>query len=85
MDNGLELDSARCLAKKGDFDHALGFINGVLLEDPKNTEALFLQGGIYLKLGRPAQAMESWEKILAINPSHQKAHEWVERLQHKHS
>ena len=83
VDIGAELDTARNLAKRGDFDHALGCINGVLLENPKNTEALFLQGGIYLKLERPGQAMESWQKVLAVDPSHRKAREWVERLQRK--
>ena len=83
VDIGVELDTARNLAKRGDFDHALGSVNGILLENPKNTEALFLQGGIYLKLGRPGQAMESWQKVLGVNPSHEKAREWVARLQRK--
>lgn len=83
LDVRKELEEARQFAKKGDYDHAMGNVNGVLMEEPHNTDALFMQGAIYLKLDRLGQAVDAWERTLVIDPDHAKAHEWLNKVLHK--
>jgi Tfp pilus assembly protein PilF len=64
---------AKALARTGQFDEAV--------QDFKQAEAAFPQdaqvhndfGELYLRMGKPAEALEQFDKALAANPTHSTA------------
>jgi putative PEP-CTERM system TPR-repeat lipoprotein len=45
-----------------------------LASEPRSTDALLFQGDLLRAQDRPDQALASYDKVLAINPSHRSAH-----------
>ncbi len=67
------LKEGAALAQSGQFDEARSIFEAILLENPDNTEALFLKGACFYKQGNHVGASESWYQVLSIDPNHAKA------------
>ena len=61
--------AGRLLMKAGRFEDALAFLEQARLADEDEAvERRFLLGAVYMRLGRPREAAEQYEAILAIRP-----------------
>lgn len=69
------LAQARYLAGQRDFDGAMAMIEQVIAKSPSNHEAWKLKGDIFIFLKkRPVEALEAYQKALAIKPDFLPAH-----------
>jgi Tfp pilus assembly protein PilF len=66
--SGAVLTDAVEMAKGGDFDGALGKVNGVLKADPKNLNGYILRAAIYSQKKMWAQAQQDFITALQIDP-----------------
>jgi glyoxylase-like metal-dependent hydrolase (beta-lactamase superfamily II) len=70
---GLEtpfLDGATQLAEDGLLEEALFYIKKALAAEGENSEAQELQALLLNDLGRPQEALEAFDQVLAKNPDH---------------
>jgi tetratricopeptide (TPR) repeat protein len=58
------------------WEDAAGAFAGALELDPRHEDSLYSRGNCLLELGRYAEAKESWEALLAVNPRSSRA--WVQ-------
>ena len=64
-----DLAAGRLLMKAGRFEDALAFLKQARPADEDEAiERRFLLGAVYMRLGRPREAAEQYEAILAIRP-----------------
>ena len=64
-----DLAAGRLLVKAGRFEDALVFLKQANPADEEETiERRFLLGAVYMRLGKPREAAEQYEGILAIRP-----------------
>ena len=64
-----DLAAGRLLMKAGRFEDALAFLEQARPADEDEAiERRFLLGAVYMRLGRPREAAEQYEAILAIRP-----------------
>lgn len=75
------LDRIRELGREGRADEALGLCDKLIRHAPDNPEVLFLAGALHHSLGRPEEAIGFWRKALAIDPNHERASEWLAKLE----
>jgi len=66
-------ENSLSMYNSGDMAQALGEINKLLAEDPKNTEGLYLRAFIYLNTNNKEKALADYSEILEINPKHEGA------------
>ena len=65
-----DLAAGRLLMKAGRFEDALAFLEQARPADEDEAiERRFLLGAVYMRLGRPREAAEQYEAILAIRPT----------------
>ena len=70
--------SAKVDAK--DYRGAMPILDKIIAKDPRNPDALNLMGFCERKLGNTDEALEYYEKALAIKPSHVGANEYLGEL-----
>ena len=64
-----DLAAGRLLMKAGRFEDALAFLEQARpADEDEAVERRFLLGAVYMRLGRPREAAEQYEAILAIRP-----------------
>jgi tetratricopeptide (TPR) repeat protein len=68
------------LYKAGNADGALNYYLRAAEIQPDNAEAYYNIGGIYLTRQDVARAKEYWRKTLEVNPQHQLAREWLQKI-----
>jgi tetratricopeptide (TPR) repeat protein len=73
----LDLYVASLRAKSGDFDGAVGFLRGLLEASPGDEELLYNLGVVHGEAGRTEAALEYMHQVLAKNPSHPGALNYV--------
>jgi tetratricopeptide (TPR) repeat protein len=79
-----ELYSATLRAKAGDFDGAVSYLEGLLLETPDDDELLYNLGVVYGEAKRTEQAIRYMERAIENNPQNASAlnyvgYTWAER------
>ncbi|MCH7644435.1 MAG: tetratricopeptide repeat protein [Myxococcales bacterium] len=79
-----ELYAATLRAKAGDFDGAVAYLEGLLLEDPDDDELLFNLGMVFGEAKRTQEAIEYMERAIEENPKNASAlnyvgYTWAER------
>lgn len=75
------LDRIRELGRAGRADEALGLCDKVIRHAPDNPEALFLAGALHHSLGRSDEAIRFWRKVVEIDPNHERAAEWLAKVE----
>lgn len=70
--------SAKADAK--DYRGAMPILDKIIAKDPRNPDALNLMGFCERKLGNTDEALEYYEKALAIRPNHVGANEYLGEL-----
>jgi predicted Zn-dependent protease len=76
----LDLDDARALIARNDWDGALKMLKVIVVQQPRNADALNLYGRSLREKGRLREA-ESWYlKALKLRPSHRGANEYLGEL-----
>ena len=70
--------SAKVDAK--DYRGAMPILDKIIAKDPRNPDALNLMGFCERKLGNTDEALEYYEKALAIKPNHVGANEYLGEL-----
>jgi len=63
-----------------DYRGAMSILDKIIVKDPRNPDALNLMGFCERKLGNPDEALEYYEKALAIRPNHVGANEYLGEL-----
>lgn len=79
-----QLYSATLRAKAGDFDGAVAFLEGMLLETPDDDELLYNLGVVYGEAKRTEEAIAYMERAIEQNPNNASAlnyvgYTWAER------
>ena len=64
-----------------DFRIALYAYQDAIMADPKNVAARTKAGTVYAKMGHDPEAMEQWNRALALDPSNQEAQEGLAAAQ----
>ena len=64
---------AKALARSGDFAEAAQDFSQVVAAFPQDAQVHNDFGELYLRMGKPSEALEQFEKALAINPAHSAA------------
>ncbi|TAQ87368.1 hypothetical protein B7494_g4333 [Chlorociboria aeruginascens] len=67
------LASANTHLAKGETNDALTYYDIAISRDPQNYLSHFRRGAAYLSLGRTAQAIQDFDKVLSIKPGHEQA------------
>jgi tetratricopeptide (TPR) repeat protein len=80
----LDLYAASLQAKAGDFDGAVSFLNGLIAQDPGDEELVYNLGVVYGEAGHTDEALRYMQQVLAANPEHAGAlnyvgYSWAER------
>jgi len=70
----------RLYLEQGDPVRALRELRAVLDRAPSLTDALYDAGVCYERLGRTAEAVRAWERVIAIHPDHPTAERARERI-----
>lgn len=70
-----QLKQVRELASAGQFSEAAQNCLQVLRQDPANVLAMELYGELAIDMGKPAEAIVIFQKLLEVTPSHSAAHE----------
>jgi predicted Zn-dependent protease len=76
----LDLDDARALIARNDWDGALGMLKVIVVQQPRNADALNLYGRTLREKGRLREAEASYLKALKLRPSHRGANEYLGEL-----
>jgi Tfp pilus assembly protein PilF len=63
-----------------DYRGAMSILDKIIAKDPRNPDALNLMGFCERKLGNTDEALEYYEKALAIRPNHVGANEYLGEL-----
>jgi len=72
-----ELYSANLRAKAGDFEGAVAFLEGLLLQNPGDDELLFNLGVVFSEAKRTQEALEYMERAIEQNPNNASALNYV--------
>ena len=72
-----ELQRARELESAEHYEQAIPIYLGVLGREPRNLEASLGLGRAYFRCGQPAQAAESFERALQLQPGNPDIVEWL--------
>jgi tetratricopeptide (TPR) repeat protein len=67
---GKELTKAVYLVKSGDHKLAIKFCNQVLQDNPGSVQAHYIKGFAFFKLEEYAQAIESFDKTIDLEPGY---------------
>jgi tetratricopeptide (TPR) repeat protein len=81
---GLYLQQAIALYNKGDCVKAIGLLKKAIAADPKFVRAYTWMGFCYAKLGRSGDAIEAFNRVVALAPRSDDARlarEWISRLE----
>jgi tetratricopeptide (TPR) repeat protein len=68
---------AKAMVDSKDYRGAMPILEKIIAKNPRNADALNLMGFSSRKLGKPDDAMEYYQKALAINPNHIGANEYL--------
>src|SRR5262249_11496472 len=71
---------ASAKAHATDYRGAMTILDKIIAKDPRNPDALNLMGFCERKLGNTDEALEYYEKALAIRPNHVGANEYLGEL-----
>ena len=71
---------ASAKADATDYRGAMTILDKIIAKDPRNPDALNLMGFCERKLGNTDEALEYYEKALAIKPNHVGANEYLVEL-----
>jgi len=71
---------ASAKADATDYRGAMTILDKIIAKDPRNPDALNLMGFCERKLGNTDEALEYYEKALAIKPNHVGANEYLGEL-----
>ena len=66
--------------RQGEIDKATQFLDGLLVENPDNLQALGLRGNLYLAAGDRKAAISAYEKILIADPGNAGARSALARM-----
>jgi tetratricopeptide (TPR) repeat protein len=72
-----DYDSAVRAVKKARYRDAIGYLNTVLADDPKNADALNYMGYSHRKLGDFTKAITYYTQALTVDPDHRGANEYL--------
>jgi tetratricopeptide (TPR) repeat protein len=75
---------AGVLLRRGHFANALVEVSIALRSDPEDSDALYIQGCIYARMGDRDQSIHALEACLGHLPSHKGASELLSELHEKH-
>jgi predicted Zn-dependent protease len=75
-----DLDSARALVDAQKYDEALAALLKLDQESPNNPDILNLIGFSLRKTGKMSEALEYYNRALALNPHHRGANEYLGEL-----
>jgi predicted Zn-dependent protease len=75
-----DLDSARALVDAQKFDEALPALQKLDQESPNNPDILNLIGFSLRKTGKMSEALDYYNRALALNPQHRGANEYLGEL-----
>jgi tetratricopeptide (TPR) repeat protein len=70
-------DHARWRGMLGNVERSVSDYDALLELDPRDVQALINRGVMLQQLGRDAEALESWDRAVAADPSYPNA--WVKR------
>ncbi|TPX09603.1 uncharacterized protein E0L32_009204 [Thyridium curvatum] len=77
------LASAQGHLSKGETNDALVYYDAAIARDPSNYLTFFKRATTYLSLGRMSQAVDDFEKVLAIKPGFEGAHVQLGRIKQR--
>ena len=82
IDNLIAIQSLIDLSYKTErFDLAHEYLNRFLEIYPTNLNMLFAMAGIQFKMGRIEDSLQTLDDVLSLNPKHQKALDFKNRVQ----
>ncbi|MCG3197609.1 MAG: hypothetical protein GHCLOJNM_02097 [bacterium] len=67
-------------AREEDYENAVETFASILRRHPDHVEANFYTGGCHYRLGNAKMARRFWEKVLELEPGHQKALQYLRRI-----
>ncbi len=74
VSGGATLSMAKSLYSKGEIAPALTEIKGLLVAEPDNTDALFLQAQLLYEAGQLKQSIRAYQSIIESNPAQLEAY-----------
>jgi predicted Zn-dependent protease len=75
-----DLDAARALVNAQKYDEALPALQALDQESPNNPDVLNLIGFSLRKTGKTSEALDYYNRALALNPQHRGANEYLGEL-----
>jgi tetratricopeptide (TPR) repeat protein len=75
-----DFGKAEYMIKAGRYDEAIPLLKNVVGKNPNDADAWNYLGFASRHLGKNAEALESYNKALAIDPKHKGAHEYLGEL-----
>ena len=72
-----DYDNAVRAVKKARYRDAIGYLSGVLADDPKNADALNYMGYSHRKIGDLTKAITYYTRALRFDPDHRGANEYL--------
>ena len=79
-DKNSELGTAAKAVKAGDYENAIGLLQKVVEDEPRNADAWNLLGYSHRKLRDYEQALTYYQKALTIEPKHRGVNEYLGEL-----
>jgi tetratricopeptide (TPR) repeat protein len=73
----LELYNAQLLAKEGDVEGAVAYLDGLLAQRPDDDEVIYNLGVVYGESGQTDQAIAMMQRALELNPSNASALNYI--------
>ena len=74
------LEKVKQLYRAGKYELAIVFLKKLEEDYPNDVQIMSMMGTLWLKVGQPELARESWEKVLAIEPQNRAVIEALKRL-----
>jgi TolA-binding protein len=75
-----DLEKGRAALEAGEFDKALPLLTSAAQDLPQSVEAQFALAECFLKLGQTDKALDRYQKVLALSPTHAAAKRIVDGL-----
>lgn len=76
----LRNEIAKLASDLGEYEAAISHYRTLLRQTPSYVRGWFNLGVVYARRGSTKKAKKAWEKVLEINPDHQKAKEYLASL-----
>jgi tetratricopeptide (TPR) repeat protein len=81
-DEGIATVKARLLFKTGKITEAAQIFADIVAKSPTYAPAFHYQGMVFMFLGKPKEAILSWQKVILLDEAYARAHNLKQRIDH---